>query len=84
MAIVKAKNGFELAEKDLQIRGPVSLTGVKQWGLPDLAMETLRDLKLVEQARETAKEILIESPGLKKYPAIEAAVNLLTTRIHLE
>ncbi len=83
-ALVKAKNGFELAEKDLQIRGPGSLYGAKQWGIPDLAMETLRNLQLVESTRKQAKELLTESPNLKKYPALQAGIANLSLQIHLE
>ncbi len=83
-ALVKAKNGFELAEKDLQIRGPGSLYGAKQWGIPDLAMENLRNLQLVESTREQAKELLTESPNLKKYPALQAGIANLSLQIHLE
>ena len=83
-AIVKTENGFELAQKDLEIRGPGSLSGVKQWGIPDLAMENLKNLPLVEKTREAAKEILTEDPELKKYPALKARLINFEKRIHLE
>ncbi|OGZ83625.1 MAG: ATP-dependent DNA helicase RecG, partial [Candidatus Staskawiczbacteria bacterium RIFOXYC1_FULL_38_18] len=40
-ALVESNNGFELAQKDLEIRGPGSLYGTQQWGLPDMAMQGL-------------------------------------------
>ena len=46
-----AKNGFELAEYDLQLRGSGELTGLQQWGVTDVGMEALRNMKLVEVAR---------------------------------
>jgi len=50
-ALVTAKNGFELAEQDLLQRGPGELSGRKQWGISDIGMEALKNLKLVESAR---------------------------------
>ncbi len=83
-AIVKAENGFELAQKDLEIRGPGSLSGVKQWGIPDLAMESLKNLPLVEKTREAAQELLAEDPDLKKYPSLKERLLNFEKRIHLE
>lgn len=83
-AIVKAKNGFELAEKDLEIRGPGSLYGVKQWGMPDLAMEGLCNLKLVEKTREAAKALLRVSPTLKEYPFLKKRLSGIEKQLHLE
>jgi len=51
---LEAKNGFELAEYDLQLRGTGELTGTQQWGISDIGMEALRNLKLVEAARQAA------------------------------
>ncbi|MCX6813649.1 MAG: ATP-dependent DNA helicase RecG, partial [Candidatus Azambacteria bacterium] len=36
--LITCDNGFELAEKDLAIRGPGDFIGQRQWGIPDLAM----------------------------------------------
>ena len=41
----KAKNGFELAEYDLAERGTGDLSGLKQWGISDIAMDALKNLK---------------------------------------
>ena len=50
-AFINAKNGFELAEYDLTLRGAGELVGGKQWGVSDIAMEALKNIKLVEAAR---------------------------------
>jgi ATP-dependent DNA helicase RecG len=83
-ALVNCDNGFELAEKDLQIRGPGDFTGGRQWGIPDLAMASLTDTILVSKARNDAKEILQADPNLKKYPLLAAKIKDYKTRIHLE
>ena len=70
-AIKNAKNGFELAEKDLEMRGAGELGGGKQWGLSDMAMEAIKNIKMVEAARESAKNIIALDPELKHYPVIK-------------
>lgn len=67
----QAKNGFELAEYDLQIRGTGELTGAKQWGISDIGMEALRNMKLVEVARQSAIEIIKNDPTLSKNPLLK-------------
>jgi ATP-dependent DNA helicase RecG len=57
-ALKKAKNGFELAELDLKMRGAGELYGDKQWGLSDIGMEAIKNLKMVETAREVANELV--------------------------
>ncbi|MEK9173296.1 MAG: ATP-dependent DNA helicase RecG, partial [Patescibacteria group bacterium] len=47
-AIVGAKSGFELAEKDLRLRGPGEFLGTGQAGLPDMAMRGLQDFGLIK------------------------------------
>jgi len=83
-AMVKFDSGFKLAERDLEIRGPGDITGVRQWGIPDLMMESLKDLKLIEQTREIAKDILQEDSELKKYPELQEKVKTFREKIHLE
>jgi len=83
-ALVEAKNGFELAERDLELRGPGQFLGDKQTGLPDLAMHALNDIKLVKSARDSAKEILEKDPELKNHPALKAKLDGLSEKVHLE
>lgn len=70
----KAKNGFELAEYDLELRGTGELTGLKQWGISDIGMEALRNKKLVEAAQRSAKELLVQDPELTHYPLLKGIV----------
>ena len=83
-AIESAQNGFELAERDLELRGPGDFAGVRQSGLPDLAMSSLTDAELVMNTREAAKTILSADPNLKKYPFLAARLSEFRNRIHLE
>jgi ATP-dependent DNA helicase RecG len=70
-ALEKAKNGFELANYDLELRGPGELSGSSQWGVSDLGMEALKNIKMVEAAREEARKLLEEDIELKKYPLLQ-------------
>ena len=69
-ALATAKNGFELAEKDLLQRGPGELGGRKQSGISDIGMEALKNLKLVEAARSEALALIKDDMELKKYPEL--------------
>jgi len=83
-ALISSEDGFALAEKDLEIRGPGDFKGARQWGIPDLMMNSLKDISLVEKTRESAKQILLEDPQLKKYPQLLAKLGKFRERIHLE
>jgi ATP-dependent DNA helicase RecG len=83
-ALLTSKNSFELAEKDLKIRGPGDFFGKRQWGIPDIAMNSLTDIFLVEKTRQAAKEILEEDPSLKKYPFLRERIDNFQQKIHLE
>lgn len=73
-AFKTAKNGFELAELDLKQRGSGALSGGKQWGVSDIAMEALRNLKMVEAARNEAKIIADTDHKLRKYPTLRTCM----------
>ncbi|MCC6198649.1 ATP-dependent DNA helicase RecG [Candidatus Nomurabacteria bacterium] len=77
-----AKNGFELAEYDLQLRGTGELTGARQWGVSDIGMEALRNPKLVEAAREAARALITADPDLTAYPLL--AARIAATDVHGE
>ncbi|MCX6724296.1 MAG: ATP-dependent DNA helicase RecG [Candidatus Staskawiczbacteria bacterium] len=83
-ALVESDNGFTLAEKDLEIRGPGSLYGTQQWGIPDMAMQGLSNVFLVEKTRAAAKELLEKDPELKNYPELKERLKQFQTRIHFE
>ena len=61
-AMVRTQNGFELAELDLQQRGPGEFFGTRQAGLPDLKVASLtRDRDLLELAK-TEAAAFVEGP----------------------
>ncbi len=73
-AITKAKNGFELAEQDLKLRGPGSLVGIKQSGISDVGMEALQNLKMVEAARQEARALLESDPTLARHHQLASRI----------
>ncbi len=83
-ALVTAKNGFELAEFDLTARGSGQLYGRKQWGIGDLAMEAIQNIKLVEASRTEARKLVTDDPDLKKYPLLKQIIESETDKIHFE
>lgn len=83
-ALVNSNNGFELAQKDLEIRGPGQLYGTNQWGLPDVAMQGLANIFLVEKTRQAAAEILEKDPELMGYPSLKERLEQSARKIHFE
>lgn len=57
-AMERTNNWFELAEIDLELRGPWEVYWVRQSWLPDLKIADLKDLELVSQIREDIEEML--------------------------
>ena len=57
--LVKSNDGFEIAEKDLSLRGPGELVGIKQSGIPDFRfLNMIDDIKIFVVARDDAREII--------------------------
>jgi ATP-dependent DNA helicase RecG len=83
-ALKTAKNGFELAELDLALRGAGELGGTKQWGITDLGMEAIKNIKMVEAARTEAVALIEKDPELKKYPLLKQKVHEKTSEFHFE
>ncbi len=83
-ALKTAKNGFELAELDLTLRGAGELGGTKQWGITDLGMEAIKNIKMVEAARTEAISMIESDPELSKYPLLKQKVRTKAGEFHFE
>jgi ATP-dependent DNA helicase RecG len=83
-ALTKAKNGFELAELDLMQRGPGELSGRQQWGISDIGMEALKNLKLVEAARTEALALIQKDESLSKHPLLSSLIASRAETTHFE
>ncbi len=62
----ETQDGFVLAEKDLELRGPGDFLGTRQSGLPELRMAQLSDLRTLELARAEAKKLFERDPELRQ------------------
>jgi len=77
-----SNNGFELAQIDLELRGPGEMVGSRQSGLADLRMASLSDTIMVTRARRAAEKIVAE--GLEKYPSLASKIQEYESERHLE
>lgn len=83
-ALLKCNNGFELAEKDLQIRGPGDFIGTKQSGLPDLIIASLGNTELIKSARDEAQQLIKTDSQLLRHPKLKERLREMTAKIHFE
>lgn len=86
-ALSTAKNGFELAEYDLQFRGAGELSGGRQWGVSDIAMDALKNIKMVEAARTEARRLVATDSTFSAFPDIArelAARTAASDTVHFE
>jgi ATP-dependent DNA helicase RecG len=66
-AMAESNDGFVLAERDLQQRGPGEFLGTRQSGYASgLRMASITDVKLIEKARGEAQKLFEQDPDLSK------------------
>ncbi len=65
-ALEKSNDGFLLAEKDLEIRGPGEFLGRRQSGIPELRLASLSDIGVLQIARKEAQSIFKSDPYLEQ------------------
>jgi ATP-dependent DNA helicase RecG len=63
-AMAETNDGFVLAEKDLEQRGPGDFLGTRQAGFGDLRLASLTDVRLIEKAREAAQQVFDTDPEM--------------------
>ena len=65
--MVETDDGFALAEKDLELRGPGDFIGTRQSGLPEMTwIDGAFDMLLLDRARRIADELLASDPELAR------------------
>ena len=71
--MVETTDGFKIAEKDLEIRGPGEFFGTKQSGLPSLRVANLlRDADILETARNEAMQYIEHPPSVEDFRSLLA------------
>ncbi len=74
--MTQTNDGFVIAEKDLQIRGPGEFLGTRQSGLPDLIIsDIVKDAKILEIARMEALDF-IKTNNIENYPLLKKVTSL--------
>ncbi|RPI30479.1 MAG: DNA helicase RecG, partial [Chloroflexota bacterium] len=65
-AMVETNDGFVLAERDLEQRGPGDFLGTRQSGYSELRLASLTDIHLIEKARRLAQSLFEQDPELAR------------------
>lgn len=74
--MTQTNDGFVIAEKDLQLRGPGEFLGTRQSGLPDLIIsDIVRDAKILEMARNEAIDF-VKSNKIEDFPMLKEITSL--------
>ena len=83
-AVVLSQNGFELADKDLELRGPGNIFGTEQSGFESFKLGTYADRELIERAKDYATAYLDEDSTLQKWPEVFERVHEFAEEVHFE
>ncbi|HOZ36656.1 MAG TPA: ATP-dependent DNA helicase RecG [bacterium] len=83
--LAQCKNGFELAERDLEFRGPGEVYGIRQSGYNDqLKVAKLTDYIIIKKSKTAVEEILNQDEKLNQYPLIRERLKKFELEIHWE
>ena len=67
-AMTETSDGFQIAEEDLELRGPGDLFGTRQHGLPEIRFGSIiQDMDIMELARKEAFQMVGDDPGLDDF-----------------
>lgn len=72
-AFTKTASGFDLAELDLELRGPGQLAGLQQSGIGDLKLARLSDIDMILRVKSVVLSVM--SDGLEHYPDLQEKLN---------
>ena len=65
--MTKSNDGFEISEKDLNLRGPGDFFGTRQHGIPELKIANLyKDIEILRLVQKASEELYIDDPTLEK------------------
>jgi ATP-dependent DNA helicase RecG len=82
-AMVRTSDGFQIAELDLELRGPGEFFGTRQAGMPSFQVANLiRDRQLLEAAKREAAMVLAAPNSEISQAEIDAALRHMRTRWH--
>lgn len=83
-AIRTAKNGLELAEKDLLLRGPGEFLGSNQKGVPDSTMKALQNPEIIKASREAALNVINGKVSFQEFAILKSKIDQIQKDFHLE
>lgn len=83
-AIETAKNGFQLAEEDMKLRGPGEFLGKAQSGFSDTIIDALKNPEMIKETREAAMDIIQEDPNFLHSPMLKEKLFEFEKTIHQE
>lgn len=83
-AIENSQDGFDLAERDLQLRGPGNIFGIEQSGFEQFKLGTMHDIDLMSFAKDFSKEVLDQTPDLSLYPKLRDRLYKYVDEVHFE
>ncbi|MBI3120371.1 MAG: DEAD/DEAH box helicase, partial [Candidatus Kerfeldbacteria bacterium] len=83
-AFVASNDGFQLAEFDLQSRGPGEVYGRRQSGIPNFNVATLQDAHMIQRAQQLTRNILERDSTLTTFPILQQRVHQFLEQLHLE
>jgi ATP-dependent DNA helicase RecG len=75
--MVETNDGFVLAERDLEQRGPGQFLGTRQSGYHEFQLANLTDIRLIEKARRFAQDLFDQDPNLERpqHQLLRSALN---------
>ena len=80
--LTSSSDGFYIAEKDLELRGPGEVFGTRQHGLPELMIADIsKHLFILDTVKEEAKALLDGDPRLDNYPLLAHRIQNMLERV---